>query len=357
MIIFLLILILFLIIVIHELGHFWAAKKSGVVVEEFGIGLPPRIFAKKIKGTLYSLNLLPFGAFVKIFGEETKKGEKGSFYSVSAGKRAFIISSGPLFNIIFAFLILSIGFSTIGFPSLITEENSQYVKKGTEKVLIFKTVEGLPAEKAGLKSQDVILKINNELVNSSLRLQEIIAENKNTSLLITVKRDGEELSFSLVPKITDGEAKIGVELFDFGYVKYPFIKAIGFSLTLIYRIFLLIFGIIFYLFQKLFYAPEILETISGPVGIFFILKSAFREGVNYFLFILAQISLSLGIINLFPFPALDGFRLLFVGVEKIFRNKKISPQLEHAINTIGLLILIFLLLIVSYSDFLKYIKK
>lgn len=361
MIFLILIISISLIIIFHELGHFLVAKKSGAIVEEFGLGLPPRIFGKEINGTIYSLNLIPFGAFVKIFGEENNLQEKGSFYNLSLGKRALIIAAGPLFNIFLAFLILVFGFSFIGMPALIFDDlKGEYkIVKEIPGVFVYEVAKDSPAEKVGIKPQDIILKVNNENIKSPDDLSSKIEKIGEKEISITIKRNNKEMDLKITPqRKEDGKAKIGVAILKIGYLKYPVWKSIKIVLNYIVSVFWGIFLIFFELIKRFFNAPEILQTASGPVGIFFLLQNAYYMGINYFLFILAQISLTLGVINLFPFPGLDGFRIIFVGIEKIFKNNKEKVWFwERVLNTIGIFILIILMFFITFSDISKFLRK
>lgn len=360
MIFLVLIISISLIVIIHELGHFWVARKSGAIVEEFGIGIPPRIFSKNINGITYSINLIPFGAFVKIFGEEGNFDQKGSFYQLPLLKRALIISAGPLANIVLGFLIMLIGFSFVGFPGLISENSDNKMKlvKEIPGIFVVNVAKDSPAEKVGIRSQDIILKVNNHEIKKPEEFSFLIQQFAGEKIEILVKRNNEELKFEVTPQIwEDGKARIGVEILKMGYIKYSFWEAVKLIVGYIFSMFQAIFSLFFSLIKRFFYAPEVLHTSAGPVGIFFILKNAYALGMSYFLFIFSQISLIIGIINLFPFPALDGFRLLFLPLEKLFKNKEKIWMWEKAINAFGIIILMVLMIILTYSDVLKLIKK
>lgn len=339
------IIFLSVLILAHELGHFLAAKKFGLFIEEFGFGLPPKIFGKKIGETIYSVNWLPFGGFVKMLGENGESVEPRSFSSISIGRRAIIIVSGVLMNFIFGWLALSFVFM-LGLP---------------QAVIITETAKGSPAFDAGILAGDKIISVLNEnqkiegeilTVNSFIKF---IDENRGKKISVEIKRDGETLNFSLAPRVSPpkGEGALGVGLVEGGMAKMGFFGAFweGFK-TAILSVKTIAVSI-FSLLIKAFVGKASLEQVAGPVGIVKITAQAGTLGFAYILQLMALISLNLAVINIFPFPALDGGRLIFLAIEKI-KGSPLNHKFEKIANAAGFALLIFLMLAITIKDIIKF---
>src|SRR3972149_2611820 len=343
------IIFLSILILVHELGHFLTAKKFGLLVEEFGFGLPPKIWKKKIGETVYSINALPFGGFVKILGEDGansgSREKERSFVNLSIGKRAIIIAAGVLMNFLLGWIVLSIIFM-IGIPQV---------------VLITEIKQNSPAAEISLKTGDQIIEINsvkiatdNKNIFGSEQVIKIINENRGKETAIKIKRNGEIIDFSVIPRINPpaGEGSLGISLIDAGLPKQniliSFWEGLKASLILIKTIALAIFDLI----AKAFIGKASLEAITGPIGIVKITSQAGSLGFVYLLQLLALISLNLAVINIFPFPALDGGRLIFLGIEKI-KGSPLNHKFEKITNAIGFGILIFLMLIITIKDIIR----
>ena len=343
------IIFLSILILVHEVGHFLTAKKFGLLVEEFGFGLPPKIWKKKIGETIYSINALPFGGFVKILGEDGadsgSREKERSFVNLSIEKRAIIIAAGVLMNFLLGWIVLSIIFM-IGIPQV---------------VLITEIKQNSPAMEIGLKTGDQIIEINNvKILNEnknifgSEQIIKIINENRGKETAVKIKRNGEAIDFSVVPRINPpaGEGSLGISLIDAGLPKQnilmSFWEGLKASLILIKTIALAIFDLI----AKAFIGKASLEAITGPIGIVKITSQAGSLGFVYLLQLLALISLNLAVINIFPFPALDGGRLIFLGIEKI-KGSPLNHKFEKITNAVGFGILIFLMLIITIKDIIR----
>ena len=343
------IIFLSILILVHELGHFLTAKKFGLLVEEFGFGLPPKIWKKKIGETVYSMNALPFGGFVKILGEDGansgSREKERSFVNLSIGKRAIIIAAGVLMNFLLGWIVLSIIFM-IGIPQV---------------VLITEIKQNSPAAEISLKTGDQIIEINsvkiatdNKNIFGSEQVIKIINENRGKETAIKIKRNGEIIDFSVIPRINPpaGEGSLGISLIDAGLPKQniliSFWEGLKASLILIKTIALAIFDLI----AKAFIGKASLEAITGPIGIVKITSQAGSLGFVYLLQLLALISLNLAVINIFPFPALDGGRLIFLGIEKI-KGSPLNHKFEKITNAIGFGILIFLMLAITIKDIIR----
>lgn len=352
------VLVLGFLVLVHELGHFITAIKLGVDIEEFGIGFPPKIFSIKRNGIKYSINLIPLGGFVKIKGEngEDDEDNEKSFANQKAWKKSAILSAGVFMNFVAAFVLLSIGFY-LGLPQAIDRDldakNIEY--KG---VVIMEIMEGSSAANNGLVIGDKIISINDKEINKADNVYDTIAndiEENQENIKIVVDRRGEEKEFNIIPGIMEdgGDPIVGIGLIDTGVVSYSFFGSIvhGFKTTLLMiKSIVIAFG---NLFGNLFTGKGLGKELSGPVGVAMIAGQVAKMGWVYVLQFAAILSINLGILNILPFPALDGGRLLFVGIEKI-RGKKMSPKIEALIHNSGFLLLILLVVMVTFRDVIKY---
>ncbi len=360
--IFLFIIILAVLILVHEFGHFIAAKRAGVRVDEFGIGFPPRIFSKKYGETIYSLNLFPIGGFVKIFGEnpdeESINGHdsKRSFVHKSKWIQAWIISAGIIFNIILAWMLISAGFM-FGLPY--SADDTKYGTRVEGASLnITQVLPKSPAELAGLKGGDKIVALY--AGGDSLEKPEVDSTQKfiasHDELKFAYMREGEIKTTIIQTKvgiISDRRA-IGIYMDMTGKLKLPVHEAlyVGLTTTAILT-WATTIGILDF-FKNIFTGQADFSAVSGPVGIVGIVGDASALGFVYLLTLTALISINLAIINLLPFPALDGGRLLFIIIEAI-KGSPIKPVVANTVNGIGFLLLILLMVVVTYSDIIKMI--
>jgi len=375
-------LVLSVLVIAHELGHFLTAIRFGVKAEEFGLGFPPRglgvyknkhgkwrfVFGNRSveslekdentsvhpanKSTVYSLNWLPLGGFVKIKGENGEgKNDNDSFSAKKIWQRIVILSAGVIMNVILAWGLFSIGYM-IGIPQS-TDTLASDAIVSESSVMVASVLANSPAATAGLKEGDAILRINNEAVATEKDLQDMIAANSNQVTTLLVKRGAEELNIMAVPSSNDGSrATIGVSIFAAGLVRYPFFSAIieGAKTTvyMIEQIFLAFGGLIGGIFQ----GHNVGDQFAGPVGIANITGQAARLGFSYLLQFTALLSLNLAVINILPLPALDGGRILFLLIEKL-KGKPVKQEVEAVIHNIGFLALILLILFVTYKDLAK----
>ena len=356
-------IILAILVLVHELGHFITAKKSGIRVDEFGIGFPPTVFSWKPKKseTKYSLNLIPFGGFVKIFGEDPDEASirgpesKRSLTNKPKSIQILVLASGIIFNIIFAWALLSFGFMW-GLPLTIDETNEQYAQN--IDLTITAVLPDSPAEGAELKTGDNII----ELVQGSFILEnpnsdevkEFISKNGEKEFLLKYRRGKELGEVSLIgnKEILENEIAVGIGLDRVGIVKFPLLKSIkeG-TVTTIKLLGLITVGLANFI-SDAFTGEADFSQVSGPVGIIGLVGNASALGFVYLLTFTALISLHLAIINLIPFPALDGGRILFVIIESI-KGSPISPKIQNWINGIGFALLILLMFVITYNDILK----
>jgi len=347
-------------VLVHELGHFLVAKWSGIRVDEFGIGFPPRLFRLWKRGeTEYTVNALPFGGFVKIFGENP---DEDSISGVDSARsminkpryiQALVLVAGVTFNFIFAWLLISLGFM-IGLPASLGTTAGEV---RDANLVITNVVSGSPAEKAGMKAGDNIISI----YTSASRLVEMSPENvadfitsNPAEITFETKRkeDNKKANVTPVDGVVGGKKAIGISMDMVGIVSLPIHKAFfeGGKTTLELTKNTVI-GLVGFI-SNAFLGKANLGDVTGPVGIVGIVGDATSLGFVYLLSFSAFISINLAVINLLPFPAIDGGRLLFVAIESIKRSR-INPKVTNTLNAIGFILLILLMLAVTISDVIK----
>lgn len=360
-------IILAVLILVHEFGHFIVAKKSGIRVDEFGLGFPPKVISKKFGDTLYTLNLIPFGGFVKIFGEdphneEIKEGDKHtSFFYKPKWVQASVLIAGVTFNILFAWLLISLGFM-IGLPSSVDYKGFGEVRD--VKTVITEVMPESPAQKAGLQSGDTILSVSIEksiLQAENVvpeKIQDIIMKSDGKNVEITYQRGklGENTVLSIKPSldIETGRNVVGIAMDRVGILKLPIhlalIEGMKTTISLVKSIAI---GLGDFLWDIVTLKSDF-SKVSGPIGIAGIVGDAQALGFVYLLTLTALISINLAIINLLPFPALDGGRLFFILVEVVIR-RPIHPNFVRWANATGFVLLIILMVIITVKDILKLV--
>lgn len=339
-------------IVLHEFGHFILAKKFGVKIEEFGIGYPPRLFGKKIGETIYSLNLLPFGAFVKMPGEIGEKSDDSrSFVNQPIWKRVLIVLGGVLSFWIIAMILFSIVFGLGTQVSISDDENNLK----DVKVQIVAVTPNSPAEKAGIRVGDIIkefkIKNSNFQIQKVKEVQDLTEKYKGEEVILIIERGKETFETKLVPRVSPpvGEGAMGVGLVRTAFKAYPWYLAPweGIKATIN-----LTLGVLHGYYQAIVNVFQHKPTgvqLTGPVGIFHLFTQASQLGINYFIQFVGMIAIYIAIFNILPIPAVDGGKLLFLGIEAV-RKKPISPKIEEKITTLFFLALIFLMVFVTIKD-------
>lgn len=333
-------------IFLHELGHFLVAKGSGVTVEEFALGFGPLLVAFRWGETQYSLRLLPLGGFVRMAGmfpdDEIPPDEKlaapeakarpyeegRGFNDQTVGKRAAIIAAGPGMNILLAVVLFAVVYGGLGVPQA--------------TLTVDRLVEGAPAEQAGILPGDRLVAIDGEVLTSWEEVPQAVARSEGP-LVVVVDRHGEKKTFTLTPRVEDGRKIMGI------YprvepVRLPFLAAVGQG----FRDTAVLVGGWFQGLAQLA-EPGGTQGVMGPVGIADTIAQASRAGWAQVLFLAGIISLNLGLINLLPIPALDGSRLVFLGLEAL-RGKPIDPRKEGLIHLVGFALLMLLFLMVTFQD-------
>ncbi len=349
---------------LHEFGHFLVAKKFGVKVEEFGIGYPPRIFGKKIGETIYSINLLPFGAFVKIMGSDERVGHPRSFSEKPIWQRALILVGGVVTFWIIAFVLISFVAGTQGVPEAVPDDFTGNFRE--VRVEILGVAPDSPAEEAGIKLGDEIVKMRNAAyslpvedikpVETVKEVQDFIADNLGREVIIILQRIDKTLEVSLVPRVSppEGEGAIGISLVRVADIVYPWYKAPERGGWFVYRYTVNMPKILASALVRAIKGEKVEEVkFLGPIGIGQMMGKVMNRGVANFLIFVSAISVWLALFNLFPIPALDGGRLLFLAIEKA-RNKPVSEKLEQKITTTFFILLICFMVLVTIKDILRF---
>ncbi|HEY9583707.1 MAG TPA: RIP metalloprotease RseP [Candidatus Paceibacterota bacterium] len=343
-------IVLALLIFVHELGHFLVARWCGIRVDAFALGFGPKIVSKKVGETIYSLNLIPFGGYVKIFGEnpddESINGpdRNRSFVHKPKWQQIIVLFAGIFFNFLFAWLFIVIAFSS-GVPAS-TSSYSQYTDQMTDKHIAITYVNpGSPAEKAGLRAGDTIVSTSLEEVQRSIN------ESQGREMEIRYIRDNIESSAQVVATegIITGKYAIGIAMDDVATLQLPIHLSILESTKFTWHIISATFVGIYNLIAGIFDGTAELSSVTGPVGIAGLIGDAAKLGFTYLIMFTAIISINLGVLNLIPFPALDGGRILFVFIEAIIR-RPIKPVVANSFNAIGFGLLILLMVVVTYRD-------
>lgn len=366
------ILILSLLVFVHELGHFAVARKLGVKVDEFGLGFPPRAlgFYKNREGkwikvvgnkevqdiptTLYSLNYIPLGGFVKIKGEGGEQSEdQDSFANKKIWKRFSIISAGVTMNFILAGFLLSFGFM-LGLPQVLENGNKTLTVKDSQ-IQIVSVLEDSPAAEAGLKLGDIILSVKDVEISNIEDINSIISKNENKAVDLELRREGKIIKSTVTPReLSDNsEALIGVSLVKTGTVSYPWYKAFYMGFVMAGQLLKAIIVAFYTIIRDLIVGTPVSTDIAGPVGIAVLTGQVVDMGFVYVLEFVALLSLNLAIINFLPIPALDGGRAAFLILEKI-RGRAVNARIENIIHTIGFALLMMLVVLVTFHEVLKF---
>ena len=388
MAIFLFLILLISLILVHEFGHFFAAKKSGIRVDDFGIGFPPKLWSVKKGETEYSLNAIPLGGFVKIFGENGETNDIGDASKNFSQKPKYIqgivLLAGIAMNILFAWPLLSIAFF-IGVPVSLSDSPSlPNAEIRNAALTITEVLLDSPAENAGLRAGDKILAVSmsesenlggkkDALVSPSPEAFQEFVKTHSGNLITEIQRGTEIFSVSLIPqkgvlnsdrerggeKSEKEEASetpaIGVALDTIGIAKFSFLGALteGASRTVLLTKETAV-GLAGF-FADIFRGRADFSQVSGPVGIVHFAGEAGAIGLSSLLILAALISINLGLVNLLPIPALDGGRFFFLLIEAI-RGSPINPKIANSAHGIGFLLLILLILIATYHDIVKLVS-
>lgn len=348
----------------HEIGHFLVAKKSGIKVEEFGFGIPPRIWGKKIGETVYSFNLLPIGGFVKLFGEDRIQVEKveqvaqvekkRAFWAKSKRVRAGVVTAGVLMNVLLAILAFWLIYLVLGIP----------VK--TNKVKVVGILEDSPAAAVGMKIDDVVVSVERKEIKSVDDFVSLVNENKGREIeIILGRQSGKDtpvkgLKINVVPRTDppEGEGPLGVvisqvEMKFFPVWQRPFL-ALKESLKETFSWAVAVSGGVAGMVWQLVRTRQVPKDIAGPIGIFQVTGVVARQGIFSVLQLLGILSINLAVINILPFPPLDGGKLLFIGAEAVF-GRKIAPKIEKWVQNLGMILLLLLMVWITINDISRFL--
>ncbi|GAB6137619.1 RIP metalloprotease RseP [Halanaerobaculum tunisiense] len=344
------IVVLGVLVFIHELGHFLVAKYVGVQVEEFAIGMGPLLAGKEVGETLYSIRIFPLGGFCKMTGEMPVDEEdsdpeevrlyqealdKGKcLFQKSVGERIAVISMGPVMNFLLAAILFMSIFTIFGQP---VDTSSSTV--------IGRVIPDQPAQQAGLQEGDEILAVNGHQVENWTQLATRINNHPEKEIILKVQREQEVFNLEVTPRL-DQERDVGL----IGIVpilqreSVSLVKAVWLGIR---QAGLVIYGLIAALYKMI--TGQMAAQVSGPVKIAQMVGQATESGLLRLLNLSAIISVNLGVMNLLPFPALDGGRLVFLGVE-VIRGEPIDSEKEGLVHLVGFMILIALFILIVIKD-------
>lgn len=354
--IFVFLLVLSVLVLVHEFGHYLAARHMGMSVEEFGFGFPPKLFGVKDRnGMLWSINLIPLGGFVRIKGENgEKRDEHDAFAQKSIFARLYVLFAGVLMNLLLAWVLFTAGFA-FGLPAIIEGVDYGSAIISNRAINVVQVLPGTPAEKAGLKEGDQITLIDGKSYASGEEARSALAPHEDASpVKIEFTQDGQTKQAEVVPEFNAeaDRAIVGVAIVETGTVRYPFyiapIKGFETMFGLTYDVIGAFLGLITGIFQH----KNVAADLSGPIGIASLTGQVARLGFWHLVQFAALLSVNLAVLNAIPFPALDGGRALFVLIEAV-RRKPNSLQFEQMAHTIGFGLLILLVLFVTYKDIVK----
>lgn len=357
------ILILSVLVLIHEFGHFILAKKFGIKVEEFGVGFPPRAFSRKIGETVYSINWLPVGGFVKLYGEDSAgggkigsknqevsiKGEDGNikraFYARPLWQRMSVVTAGVVMNFFLAVVLISFLFASQGVPL------------PSDKVIVSEVVAGSPAATAGIQKGDKVVRINQTEIEDT---KAFITETKKLLgqvVTLTLLRDGKEVTTSLTPRVNapKDQGAMGVSITSIEVKKYSWLEAPFYGTAEALKFSGLILGGLGTMVTDLVTQGIKPEGVAGPIGVAQLTGEAVRAGWFAVLWFTALLSLNLAVLNILPIPALDGGRFFFMVIELVFR-KKVSPKYEAYAHGVGLVLLLGLMAVITLVDVSRLIQ-
>lgn len=333
MLTFLLTILLFSVMVIpHEFGHFAAAKLSGIKVNEFSVGMGPKIFQKQGNETKYSIRIFPIGGFCAMEGEDEESDNPRAFNNVSTLKKIFVLSSGAIMNILVALLLMIITVQIIGTPTNVVgsiEKNS-------------------PAELAGLRAGYRIVELDNKEINSWEDFVQEMRTKESEQIEIGIERKGNYKEFIINPIYKDGRQVIGVT----SKPAHNLFKSAIYGSKSTWQINSAMYS---GLYKMLTGKVNFKKNVAGPIGIISLVGKTSKEGFISFIYLAVIISINLAVINMLPFPALDGGRILFTLIRKITGNA-ISDEMEGKIHLAGFAILIALLIFVTWNDILRLIS-
>ncbi len=376
-------IVLAVLIFVHELGHFLAARACGVRVDSFKIGFGPKVFSWHFKDkagkpgeTEYGVNWIPFGGYVKIFGENPDEHSldasgahaSRSFALKSRWQQAIVLAAGVFFNFLFAWFLYTIVF-TSG-VAVSTDSFPQYASRfQNQRIMITDVLPGSPAEKAGLQAGDILVSagipigtVDSNPSNPKPQTVQDIPDAINASggrpVSIDYMHAGQSKVVSVIPinGLVPNKYAIGIAMDNAADLKLPVWSAAWAGLEYTGELIKETVVGLYTFIANIFVGHPDFSQVAGPIGIAGIIGNAAELGLTYLIMITAIISINLGVINLIPFPALDGGRILFVAIEGLIR-RRISPRFTNAVNAVGFALLMILMVVVTYKDIAKLVMK
>ncbi len=345
-----------LLVLAHEFGHYWMARKSGTPVEEFGVGFPPKLWSFKRGETEYSINAIPLGGFVRLTGESEQSDDPNAFNKKPKLWRAGILIGGVTMNMLVAYFIFAIGFM-VGMPVATSPSDPQLAKLKGTNVEIYSVMPDSPASLAGIMPGDRIVTINNEPVVTVEMVTNYIRQTAdNEKLNLEIARGGEKKIVEVEPKVLQGfsgNKALGINLTMVGTLQLNPLSALKQAAISTYDTTYSIVSTLGSILGNLFSGKASEVDVSGPVGVAVMTSQASKLGFGYFVQFVAMLSINLAVINILPFPALDGGRLLFLAIEAIIR-RPIKRTWEIAIHNLGFLVLLFAVVLVTYQDVVRF---
>lgn len=331
-------------VLVHEFGHYFAAKFTGVKVEEFGLGLPPKIWGKKIGQTIWSLNWLPIGGFCKLEGENPEENKKSqtSFMYKNPMSKGLIVLGGVLMNIVLAVVIFSTVYTILGVPTQ------------TNEVKVIGVVKNSPAETAGIKEKDWVLSVNDVYVSKPEELTKEVVKDKGKETNLLINRDGQLIPFKVMVRENPpvGEGAMGVAISNTEMTKiawYEFYKGIGAGFKEAYFWGKIILGGVTKMIGGLLMG-KVPSDVAGPIGMFEATSSIKKsQGILAVVHFFGIVSVNLAVVNVLPFPALDGGRIIFV-IYEMLTKKRANQKFETMVNNIGMIVLLSLILVITAGD-------
>jgi len=369
------IIILSILVFAHELGHFVTAKKFGLMPKEFGFGFPPRLGGAyknqdgkwrwkwgggPVRGatsTIYSLNWLPLGGFVNIGEEDENVGDDPKhFKNQKPWKRGVILTAGVFMNLVLAAIFFAVGFM-VGLPQTLDDIGAG-ARVEDQNIQIMQVLPDSPAAKAGLKIGDIIFSVAGREFKTHGQLSEFTAAQSGQNLEYIIKRGEDTLNLTITPEpisLNSDIPGIGVSVAETGLVSYSWYRAIWEGIKTTVFLSWYIIAAFAALLKNLFMGQGAAADIAGPIGIAVITGQVAQLGFVYILQFAAILSINLAIINYFPFPALDGGRVLFLIIEKL-RGRPVPERIENILHNVGFTLLMLLVLLVTFRDVFKLIK-
>ena len=343
-----------LVVLTHELGHFWAARFFGVAIDEFGIGLPPRLWRKKNSDFSISIGAIPIGGYVRLRSSEGKKKlDKSSLEAQPPLVKMIVSLSGIFMNLVLAFIIFLFGF-WLGLPPIISQiDTLPTASAESAKVQVIAVRQDSPAEKVGILPGDYILQVGDEVVKTPDEVSEFTASSAGRELTLLLLRKSDELTVKARPRWLDGRYSLGVVIDTsvlrarYAWWATPYLALLETGKTT--QAVVKGFGA---LFTRLFTEGQLADELRGPVGIAQLTGEVASLGFFRFLQFIILLTINLAILNILPLPALDGGRFLFGLAERITR-RRLKAEVENAIHLMGFVLIIVLVIVVTYRDIIK----